>query len=63
MHSMNGLINKEESEINKDLFKDHLNFQRPSDMLKYLHQANDRKKNNKLVIVINSGLEDLNKKN
>ena len=60
---MNGLINKEESEINKDLFKEHFNFQRPSDMLKYLHRANDRKKNNKLVIVINSGLEDLNEKN
>ena len=44
MHSMNGLINKEESEINKDLFKEHFNFQRPSDMVKYLHQANDRKK-------------------
>ena len=44
MHSMNGLINKEESEINKDLFKEHFNFQRPSDMVKYLHKANDRKK-------------------
>ena len=32
-------------------------------MLKYLHRANDREKNNKLVSVINSGSEDLNKKN
>ena len=62
MNAFNERINKEESDINKDLFKEHFNFQRPSDMLKYLHQVNDREKNNKLVIVINSGLEDLNKK-
>ena len=62
VNAFNERINKEESDINKDLFKEHFNFQRPSDMLKYLHQVNDREKNNKLVIVINSGLEDLNKK-
>ena len=60
--TFNEWINKEETDINKELFKEHFNFQRPSDMLKYLHQVNDREKNNKLVIVINSGLEDLNKK-
>ena len=31
-------------------------------MLKYLHQINDKEKNNKLVNMINSGLEDLKEK-
>ena len=30
-------------------------------MLKYLYQTNDRKKNNELVSMINSGLKDLKK--
>ena len=60
--TFNEWINKEETDINKELFKEHFNFQRPSDMLKYLHQANDRGKNDKLVSVIISGLEDLKKK-
>ena len=38
----------------------HFNFQRPSDMLKNLNQINDKKKTNKLVNVINSGLKGLN---
>ena len=32
-------------------------------MLKYLHQINDKEKNNKLVNMTNSGLEDLKEKN
>ena len=57
----NELINKKETGINKELFKKHFNFQRPSSMLKDLYQINDREKNNKLVSVINSGLKDLKK--
>ena len=53
------MINKKETGINKELFKKHFNFQRPSSMLKDLYQINDREKNNKLVSVINSGLKDL----
>ena len=60
--TFNEWIDKEETDINKELFKEHFNFQRPSDMLKYLHQANDRAKNNKLVSVIICRLEGLKKK-
>ena len=60
--TFNEWINKEETDINKELFKEHFNFQRPSDMLKYLHQANDRAKNNKLVSVIICRLGGLKKK-
>ena len=52
-------INKEETNTNKELFKKHFNFRRPSTMLKDLYQINDSEKNNKLVSVINSGLKDL----
>ena len=58
-NAFNKLINKKETDINKELFKKHFNFQRPSSMLKDLYQINDREKNNKLVSVINSGLKDL----
>ena len=53
------MINKKETGINKELFKKHFNFQRPSSMLKDIYEINDREKNNKLVSVINSGLKDL----
>ena len=39
-------------------YKKHINFQRPSDMLKSLYKVNTNQ-NNKLVNVINSGLKDL----
>ena len=58
-NAFNKLINKKETDINKELFKKRFNFQRPSSMLKDLYQINDREKNNKLVSVINSGLKDL----
>ena len=47
--------------MNRELFEKHFKIQRPSIMLRYLHQANDREKNNKLVSMINSGLQDLKK--
>ena len=61
VNAFNKLINKKETDINKELFKKHFNFQRPSSMLKDLYQINDREKNNKLVSVINSGLKDFKK--
>ena len=59
VNAFNEQINKEEADINKDLFKKHFNFQRPSDLLKYLYKTNDREENNKLLSVINSRLQDL----
>ena len=32
--------------INKELFKGYFNFQRPSEMLKFVYNTNDKKKNN-----------------
>ena len=61
VNAFNQWINKEETHINRELFKKHFNFQRPSSMDKYLYKTNDRKKNNELVSVINSGLKDLKK--
>ena len=59
VNAFNEWINKEETDINKELFEKHFNFQRPSSMLKYLYKPNDREKNNKLVSAINTGLQDL----
>ena len=41
--------------MNAELFKKHFNFQRPSDMLKFLYKTNTSQ-NNELVSLINSGL-------
>ena len=60
-NAFNEWINKEETDINKELFKRHFNFRKPSSMLKDLCQINDKEKNNKLLSVINSGLKDLKK--
>ena len=54
-------INKKETDMNKELFKKHFNFERPSNMLKCLYKTNDREENNKLVSVISSGLKILKK--
>ena len=61
MNAFNEWINKEETDINRELLKKHFNFQRLSSMAKSLYKTNDRKKNNELVSVINSGLKDLKK--
>ena len=60
-NAFNEWINKEETDINKELFLKKFNFQRPNSMFKDLYQINDKEKNNKLVSVINSGLKDLKK--
>ena len=59
MKEFNELINKEETDINRELYQRHLNIQRPSKMLKIVYTTNDKKENNKLVDVIKSGLSDL----
>ena len=56
--AFNEQINKEETDINTELFKKHFKFQRPSNMLKSIYKANTNQ-NNELVNVINSGLKDL----
>ena len=56
-NAFNEHIIKEETDINTELFKKHFNFQRPSDMLKFLYKVNTNQ-NNELVNVINSGLKD-----
>ena len=56
---MNKQITKEETETNEELFRNYFSFQRPTKILKYLHDLNDKTKNNKLVNIIKSGLSDL----
>ena len=59
MIALNKRIIDEEIDLNEELFNKYFKIQRPSDMLKYLNKTNDKEKNNELVNVINSGLEDL----
>ena len=56
------LVNKKETGIDRELFKRHFNFQRPSGMLKTVYNTNDKKKNNDFVIMIKSGLSDLKRR-
>ena len=53
-------VNRKEAGINHELVHKHFKFKRPSDMLKVVYTTNDKQKNNKLVNVIKSGLNDLN---
>ena len=41
MNKFNEWINKKETDITNELFKKHFNFQRPSDMLKFLYTTRD----------------------
>ena len=59
MNKLNEWINKEETAINRELSKKHINFQRPSDTIKVVYTINHKKKSNYLVNLINSGLGDL----
>ena len=56
VNKFNEWVNKQETDINEELFKKHFKFQRPSDIFNYLNNINDIEKNNKLVDVIISGL-------
>ena len=59
MNELNELIIKEETDIDRKLFKNYFNVQMPSELLKNLYNLNDEKKNNLLVNKIESGLSDL----
>ena len=59
MSKLHKWINKKEGCINHELFKKYFNFQRPSDMLKAVYTANDKKEINDSVNLIKSGLSDL----
>ena len=61
-NKFNEWVNKQETKINKELFKNYFSFQTPSALLKDLYKTNDKEKNNVLVSVINSGLKDLKEK-
>ena len=60
-NKFNKWVNKQETKINKELFKKYFSFQTPSALLKELDKTNDKEKNRLLVSVINSGLKDLKK--
>ena len=57
--ALNKHIIDEETNINEEVFKKDFNVQKPSDMLMYLNKTNDKEKNNELVKIFTSGLEDL----
>ena len=59
MRKFNELVNKKETDINRELFQKHFKFQRPSDMLKFVYTTNDKKKNDDLGNLIKSGISDL----
>ena len=59
MREFNDWVNRKETGINREMFQKHYSFQRPNDMLKAVYTTNIKKKNNKLVNVINSQLSDL----
>ena len=63
VNKFNEWVIKQEKSINEELFKKYFNFQRPSDMFKYLYQTNDKEKNHELVNIIKSGLKDFKKEN
>ena len=57
--TLNKHIIDEETNINEEVYKKYFNVQRPSDMLMFLNKTNNKEKNNVLVSLIKSGLEDL----
>ena len=57
--TFNEWINKKETDISRELFRNYFRFQTPSALLKNLYNLNDEVKNKKLVSVINNGLKDL----
>ena len=56
------MVNKEDTHVNKEIFKKYFQLESPSLMYKVLYKtSNDKEKNSKLVNIFNSGLEDLEK--
>ena len=60
-NKFNKWVDEQETDIIRELFRNHFSFQIPSALLKELYETNDKKKNMLLVSVINSGLKDLKK--
>ena len=58
----NKLITKEETGMNRELFKKYLNFKMLTAMLKAVYNTTSKKKNNDLVNAIKSILSDLKNK-
>ena len=61
MGEFKGLISREETGKNSELFRNHFNFQRPSEILKVVCNTNDKKKNSNLMNKIKRRLSDLEK--
>ena len=59
MNKLNEVITKEETGIDRELFKDYFKFQMPTAMLKTLYNLNDTGKNNLLMDMIKNRLSDL----
>ena len=54
------MINKEDTHVNKEIFKKYFQLESPSLMYKVLYETNnDKEKNSKLVNIFNSGLKGL----
>ena len=51
-NKFNEWVNKQETKINKELFKNYFSFHTPSTLLKELYKTNDKEKNRILVNVI-----------
>ena len=56
------LISLKKRNINIELFKKYFSFQMPTEMLETIYNLNDKNKNNVLVSIIKSGLNDLKMK-
>ena len=56
------LIPREETGMNRKLFRKYFDFQMPTAMLKVVHNTVDKKKNNELINVIENGLSDFKDK-
>ena len=53
------MINKEDTHVNKEIFKKYFKLESPSLMYKVLRTLNDKEKNSDLVNMFNSALKDL----
>ena len=59
VRKFNEPINKEETDINRELFKKHFSFQMPGEMLKALYNTDNESNNNDLINMIKKGLNNL----
>ena len=59
MKEFNKLVIKEETGMNRELFKTYFNFQMSTAMLKAVYKTHSKKESNDLINVIKSGLSGL----